>query len=395
MNKRNYGMMTFVLFWTGFAVMCSLYVTIPLTPVFMREFGLSADDAAWTGSIFSIFFALGCLVYGPVSDRFGRKQVIVAGLVFLTVFTVLIGFADSLPAIILFRALQGAAAASFSPVALAYAGEMFPQEKRGTAIGFISTGFLLAGIGGQVIASFISEVWNWNAVFWLMSAVYLLTMWFNMLLLPKGDVKQKSGHMFSSFSRMGDVLHSRSLLIGYVVTITVLFTFVGMYSALGFVLTHSPYALSSGQILFVRSAGILGMVCSPIAGRLISKHGSLSVLRTGLIIAAAGLLLMSVSGGLTVLVVMSVVFVLGIAIAVPSLISLIGQLGGEMRGLAVSLYTFILFIGASLGPIFTAFFLKSDPFLVLSLVLFISVVLSFLISRKPSPVQAGKRLAKN
>ncbi|WP_270568233.1 MFS transporter [Bacillus sonorensis] len=393
MTKQKYGLMTLLLFWAGFAVMSSLYITIPLTTVFMNQFAVSSDQAAWTGSIFSIFFALGCLIYEPVSDRFGRKNVIVIGLGFLAVFTLMISFAENLSALILFRALQGAAAASFSPVALAYAGEMFPQEKRGTAIGFISTGFLMAGIGGQVVSSYISEVWNWNAIFLLMSAVYVLTLFLNMFLLPKGDVKRHDGHMFSSFSRIGDVLGSRSLMFGYVITVTILFTFVGMYSALGHYLTHSSYHLSGNQLLAVRSAGILGMICSPIAGRFIGKYGSLPVLRFGLITAAAGLLLMSFSSGLALLIVMSIVFVLGIAVATPSLISLIGQLGGEVRGLAVSIYTFILFIGASLGPIFTAVLLKTAAasllFLVLSLVLCFSIVLSFLINMKSKAVQTA------
>ncbi|MDI3410192.1 hypothetical protein QKW52_06325 [Bacillus sonorensis] len=90
---------------------------------------------------------------------------------------------------------------------------------------------------------------------------------------------------------------------------------------------------------------------------------------------------------------MSIVFVLGIAVATPSLISLIGQLGGEVRGLAVSIYTFILFIGASLGPIFTAVLLKTAAasllFLVLSLVLCFSIVLSFLINMKSKAVQTA------
>ncbi|MBS4162170.1 MFS transporter, partial [Klebsiella pneumoniae] len=106
MTKQKYGLMTLLLFWAGFAVMSSLYITIPLTTVFMNQFAVSSDQAAWTGSIFSIFFALGCLIYGPVSDRFCRKNVIVIGLGFLAVFTLMISFAENLSALILFRALQ-------------------------------------------------------------------------------------------------------------------------------------------------------------------------------------------------------------------------------------------------------------------------------------------------
>ncbi|MNW00022.1 hypothetical protein D3C71_1954660 [compost metagenome] len=63
-------------------------------------------------------------------------------------------------------------------------------------------------------------------------------------------------------------------------------------------------------------------------------------------------------------IIFSIIFVAGIALTVPTLISIIGQLGGTSRGTAVTLYTFILFIGATLGPIGAALLLQlgSIPF---------------------------------
>ena len=65
---------TGLLFWSGLIVMSSLYMTIPLIPTFSEAFHISAGEAAWAGSIFSIFFAAGCLLYGPLSERVGRKR---------------------------------------------------------------------------------------------------------------------------------------------------------------------------------------------------------------------------------------------------------------------------------------------------------------------------------
>lgn len=83
---------------------------------------------------------------------------------------------------------------------------------------------------------------------------------------------------------------------------------------------------------------------------------------------------------------MSVIFVIGIAIIVPTLISLIGQLGAESKGAEVSVYTFILFLRASMGPVFTVIMLKTGNYAVtfvsLAIVMFIGVVSTFFINIK-------------
>ena len=59
---------------------------------------------------------------------------------------------------------------------------------------------------------------------------------------------------------------------------------------------------------------------------------------------------------------MSIIFVSGIALSVPSLVSLVGQLGGKARGIAISMYTVVLFAGTSLGPILSVTFSKTGSY---------------------------------
>ena len=72
-----------------------------------------------------------------------------------------------------------------------------------------------------------------------------------------------------------------------------------------------------------------------------------------------GLFSMGLGQSLPFIIFMSILFVCGIAIIVPSMLALVGQLGGNEKGVATSIYTFILFIGASLGPIIATLILKS------------------------------------
>lgn len=73
-SERNYTIMTAVLCWAGMVVMSDLYVTIPLTALFSDLFKVSLAQSAATGSIFSVGFAIGCLLFGAISNKYGRKK---------------------------------------------------------------------------------------------------------------------------------------------------------------------------------------------------------------------------------------------------------------------------------------------------------------------------------
>lgn len=381
-KERSYSLVTAILFWCGLVVVSNLYLTIPLVSIFADTFEVSATQASWTSSAFSFFYALGFLFFGPLSDRFSRKQIILFGLITLTIISPTLGFFDSLPVLITLRGLQGIAASTFAPSALAYVVEVFPVKKRVTAIGFVSTGFLMAGIVGQVFSSFISQQFGWNIVFYYLGGVYFITTILAALFIPKGDIQNKDGSLLATFKQIGTVLTKKSLLFCYIITVTLLLSFVGMYTAFGNYLSVE-FNLRDQQILYIRSVGIIGMFLSPFAGRFVEKLGIYNVLRGGITLAVIGLAVLGISPSLPFLIIISVIFVAGISITVPTLISLVGQLGGQARGIAVTLYTFILFIGATLGPIVAVSLLKTGSYLltfeILTILLGIGLIVSFAI----------------
>ncbi|MDI6530717.1 MFS transporter [Bacillus mycoides] len=385
-SERNYTIMTAVLCWAGMVVMSSLYVTIPLTALFSDLFKVSLAQSAATGSIFSVGFAIGCLLFGAISDKYGRKKVIFIGLLALSIVSFFLGIVDSLFWLVILRGLQGIAAATFSPVALAYVVEMFPVEKKVTTIGFVSTGFLVAGIAGQVISTAVSQHFGWHMVFFLLSIVYIITAVWIHYSLPKGEMSQSYTDILGPIKQMGKVFTNKSLVLSYMVAFVLLMAFVNMYTVLGNYLSSPTYNLTPEQILYFRLAGLFGMLLSPLAGRLTKRFGVRQVLQGGLLVSIFSLSSMGFISNLPLLVMMSVFFVIGIAISVPSLVSLVGQLGGKSRGIAVSIYTFVLFLGTSIGPIISIYLMKigdcAQTFILLGLILFIGFVSTLFIQIK-------------
>jgi MFS transporter, YNFM family, putative membrane transport protein len=347
---------TIILFWAGLVVLCSLYVTIPLLPLFSTIFHISSSQAAWTGSTFSISFAVGCLFFGAIADRYGRKKVMVYGLLALSLMTFGVGVANHFGELILFRALQGMLAATFSPVALTYIGVMFPPNKRVTTIGIISSGFLTAGIIGQLISSFIMSHFHWSMVFYFFSIIYFITTILIYIFLPT-DIMENQKNILLVMKKFIIPFKSRALVLCNIISIMILLSFVGMYTALGHYL-GTEFDFNDQQIFYVRAGGLFGMCLSPFVGKFVQRFGMRKVLICGFMSSIIGVLSIGLTQHLLFIISMSVLFVCGICMIVPTMLALVGQLGAKERGIATSIYTFILFIGASIGPLIATHLLE-------------------------------------
>ncbi|NUU52676.1 MFS transporter [Paenibacillus taichungensis] len=395
-KKHNYSLMTLVLFWCGLVILMSMYITIPLTSVFVQSFHISSTKAAWIGSSFSLSYALGCLLYGPFSDRYGRKIFLVASMFMLAIVTIVITLVDGFYGLIALRGLQGLVAAAFVPVSLVYSGEMFPSHKKLTAIGFISSGLLMAGIAGQVFSGFINEYLGWHAIFWILGIVYVLTTILVIRYLPKDEILRPKESIFLKYKQMTKLLTNFRLLLVFSITFMLLLTLVGMYTILGDYLSSDSFGLTNQEIQYVRIVGIVGMLFSPFVGKISKKVGAAIVLRFGLLIATASLFALSVIHSLPLIVFLSVVIVAGISLASPVLISFISQQAGNSGGSAISFNAFILFLGASTGPILASNLLKTEQyffsFRVLGFIFLIGLVSScFLRSKVTSTNEFAER----
>jgi YNFM family putative membrane transporter len=333
-------------------VLMQLYLAIPLAEVISRVFGAGRPAAAAAlGTTYSLAYGLGFLIFGPLSDRYGRKPILVPGMVALALATAGLAAASSLPMVAALRSVQGLVAASFAVVALAYVGEALPPRWRSTGIGAMSTAFLVAGILGQVYAQAVAYAVDWRWIFGLAApALAIGAIAIAIVLLEPA----RSGPPVSwggKYRELGALAVRRELALPYAANVPVLFSFVAMYAALG-PLVEAQFGLTHNGVVLVRLAGLPAMLLAPVAGWLVGRHGPTRVAVAGYSIAAVGLIGQAISvGALWALVLTSVVFVAGIATTIPALIALVGGRGGSSRAGALAISGLALFMGASIGPL--------------------------------------------
>ena len=332
---------------TALLVLTQLYAAIPLLKPISAQLHGSATFALSTA--FSLTYAAGFLIWGPVSDHYGRRRIMALALGILTVSTACCALAPSLPALAILRAVQGLSASGFAPVALAHLSEAPAPPRRARAIGAMSTSFLVAGIVGQVLASLVALHLGWRWFFPLCAG--LLAVALVVILAVVHDAARTPGSSLrGQFQALGRLALRPAVLALSLAHLTLLMVFVAMYTGIGGHL--ESLGMRPSTIILIRLAALPAMFLSLGAGALATRWSWPQVARLGFGLSALGMLGEALlAGSLMGLVAASVVYVAGVALAAPAMISLYGQVSAPNRGSGMALNGFILFVGTSIGPL--------------------------------------------
>jgi MFS family permease len=341
-----------VLVSSALLVLSQLYLAIPLAPIIAEVLGRGGSaTAAALGTTYALAYGLGFLIFGPLSDRYGRKPILVPGMAVLAIVTAGLAAAPSLPVLALLRTVQGLVAASFSAVALAYIGEALPPRWRSTGIGAMSTAFLSAGILGQVYAQAVADALGHHWVFGLAAPAFMIAALAIAVILIEPLRSGEPASLTEKYRALITLAVRRELALVNAASFSVLLSFVGMYAALGGLL-QTQFRLDHTGVLLVRLAGLPAMLLAPVAGWLAGRYGATRVAVAGFLLAAVGLLAEALlAATLLGLVIASMIFVLGIATIIPSTIALVGNRGGSSRAGALAVNGLVVFAGASCGPL--------------------------------------------
>ncbi len=336
-----------LLVFTALVVVSQLYAAIPLAGPAGKSLGGDAVFALST--CFSATYALGFVLWGPLADHFGRRRTMLAGMILLTLATAGCAAAQSISALAILRGLQGITTSSFAPVALAYIAEAVEPRRRALSIGAVSTAFLAAGIVGQVVPQALANWAGWASAF-LVSAAVLALCWAAIFVLVREPGRAPGLGLGRQFRQIGRLICLPEMLTLCAAHVTLLMCFIAMYTALG---AHTAsLGLSDSALMWIRLCGLPCMFAALAAGPLARRRGVSGLARAGFLLAACGLVLEALaSSNAVALTAASLAFVTGIALAVPAMITLFGEVSAPHRASGMAINGLVLFIGASLGPL--------------------------------------------
>jgi YNFM family putative membrane transporter len=266
-TRRTSGIVGFLLGSAG--MFATMYSTQAILPELGRDFHVGPARAGLTISAVVVAIAAGVWIWGPLSDRIGRRRSIVLASALLVVPTLAAAFAPTFAALVACRAAQGLCMPGLLAVGVPYVMEAFGAWLGGRAMGVYVSALVAGGLIGRVGVALAASVVGWR---WAIGALAALPAAGSLVMrraLPDVGLPARSGR------RGGGVLgqlRNLSLLRVAVSAGAMFFTFVGVFSYAVFRLQHPPFSFGSAVTSLIFLLWLLGAV-GPSAGRLADRLG--------------------------------------------------------------------------------------------------------------------------
>ena len=212
----------------------------PVMPSVGHELVTTPDSVKLTLTTYMLGFAFGQLFYGPLSDRYGRRPVLLGGLLFFTVTTFGCSFATSIGDLIALRVLQGLGAASGSVLGRALTRDAYTFKEMPLVMSWISLGQNIAPSLAPTIGGFLGEWASWRATFWFVGGFGTILLVVTALGLGETNKYRSDRIDLSSLLRgSGEMLRDRRFL-GHILPLGFAFALnFGMLAGVPFILQES------------------------------------------------------------------------------------------------------------------------------------------------------------
>jgi predicted MFS family arabinose efflux permease len=331
------------------------YAAAPLIINISQDLSLTISTAAMSVTAYMLAFGVFTLIFGPLSDRYGKVKIINIAAVGTAIFSILGAFAFNLPSLIFFRAANGAFGAGIFPVTMALVGQSFDNENRHKALGKVMGLMFLGGATATAIGGALSYFGSWRLVY-LVYGIGELILAFIMLKILERDkpVVEKLSFIAAYKEPLTNYRFMRLVITVFFVG----FSVFGSFTYSGKLLQE----ITGYNILVVGLILSLFGIGTVIGGRIAPKLKS--KLKDGFLVSAGvigGISLFMLSAIENVWVLCLSLFGFGLAFIFlqSTLISTAQEKLPKMRGTAMSMASFNMFVGGAVGTSINGVITKS------------------------------------
>jgi DHA1 family multidrug resistance protein-like MFS transporter len=349
-NNKNLG----ILFFTLVVVMMGFGIIIPILPFYVESFGASGKGLGLLMAIFSIMQFIFAPIWGALSDRFGRKPILLIGVLGNAISLLFFGLSTQMWMMYASRALAGILSSATMPTAMAYIGDTTDEKNRGGGMGVIGAamgvGMVLGpGIGGTLANTSLS------LPFFVAAALSVVALILIVILLPESLEKDQRDELAKveapNFSMLWKALFGPLgflLLLAFSVSFAMT-NFEGVFG----LYAQYRFDYDPGQVGLVMT--VVGLVSAIVQGGLTGPAtrwiGERNVIKISLFGSAIGFGVMLLAfNGLTVYLTVGF-FILMNSMLRPSIASIISREATSGQGIAMGLNNSFMSLGRIFGPL--------------------------------------------
>jgi predicted MFS family arabinose efflux permease len=227
-----------VLFFTWGTVFLDRMSQLYLAPYFAPEFHLSEQQIGTLASVLAMTWAMSTFAFGALSDRFGRKPVLIPAVFAFSLLSWLSAFVHSYHQLLIVRALMGIAEGPTWSILTALIEESSPPNRRGRNIGIVVSAAALVGLSAApVLTTQVAARWGWRSAFFLagVPGLIMAVLIWKLVKEPPAETREGAEHHKASFSEYMSVLQYRNVWLccigatGFMTWLFVLNVFAPLY----------------------------------------------------------------------------------------------------------------------------------------------------------------------
>ncbi|OGO94494.1 MAG: hypothetical protein A3F41_05905 [Coxiella sp. RIFCSPHIGHO2_12_FULL_44_14] len=310
-----------LLIFSASASMLSSDMYVPSLPYIAKYFSVSATQVKLTISVYFLTFSLSQLAYGPLSDAFGRRIVILSGLAFFLIGSLICAYADSIDMLIVGRLVQGIGAGAPVGLSRSIMRDVFTGPQLVRFASYTSLAYGIMPIIAPTLGGYFQHYLGWQSVF-VFLMVYSFISWVSIwLLLPETNtqISLLTARPMQILKNYRILLTNREF-VGHVIITSLCFSGVIVYYAITPFLLQDVLRLSAVEYgwltMFITSAVLLGKLLNVY---LVKRYSSETILGLGsafLLWGGASMLLLGLTMpmSVTVLVLPMVFYVFGMGL---------------------------------------------------------------------------------
>lgn len=211
---------------------------LPALPTMGKNLQAPAEQINLTLTAFFVVFSVGMLVWGPLSDRYGRKPILLIGLSAYIVASAFCSVTTSVAALIVFRALQALGGSAAGAVSSAIVKDTFSGRKRESVLAIVQSMVMISPAVAPMVGAALLSITDWRGIFWTLTGIGVVAL-LCAFLLQETLQERNTGALLATYARLGKVLQNRGF------TLLLLLFSLGGISGLAFV-TASTYIYQDG-----------------------------------------------------------------------------------------------------------------------------------------------------
>ncbi|MBM9613998.1 MFS transporter [Desulfobulbus rhabdoformis] len=271
-----------------FIALLGVGIVIPVLPVLATTLGATGFTLGLITAAFSLSRGLLQPLVGNVSDRWGRKGFLMAGLLIYGIVGLVIPLATNVPHLIYIRLFQGIGAAMIVPVAMAYASFLAPPGQEGRSMGIINIA-IFCGIGcGPIVGGFFSDIWGIPSVFYIMAVLCFAAFLLVITTLPSCSPIERKPPLGLWVSMQAMIRRKRTMGILLARFATVLMM-VPTMAFLPVLMKDWPGSTGMQTGMVIASRTLMNAVLQYPMGKLADRHEKIPLLLLGAICTSLAL----------------------------------------------------------------------------------------------------------